>query len=354
MQVLAPLDALRRDAMAAVLARPRLGAILTRRDARLVVLAVVGIALALATSCALPAAALVLAPVVLGVPHVASDVRYLVLRRGLGRAAVVMAAAGCAAMLALRVAEGLSDDASAFAGFEIALGATWVYAAVLVAGAASRAWGRALAVLGVVGVLAWVALRDPERARVVLAHGHNLVGVGLWVLFFRRARRPLVPVAVALAVALAIAVTGAPLRIAHALGTDAALGMTVDDAAAMLAPGLTGSLAAGLVASYVLLQSVHYAVWLGWIPQDDVRGEGTLTFGMTARGFLRDFRPIGVVAVALGSLAVVLGALVSARGARDTYLTLASFHAYLELAMLGYFVVAGLNARASSDTRAAT
>ena len=344
MQLLGPLDALRRDAMAAVLARPRLGAWITRRDARLVLVATFGIVFALAVTCLVPAAALVLAPIALGVPHVASDARYLVLRRGLQSGVVAIVVVGAASMLALRIAEGVVDDPSRFASYELALGGAWAGVLAFRAASVSGAWGRAIFVLAGLGALTSMALRAPDHARIVLAHGHNLVGVALWALLFRRRRRPLVPIALALAAAVLFAGTGMPLRIAHALGTDHALGMSMDDAAAMLAPGLaTASAGASvLVASYVLLQGVHYAVWLGWIPQDDLRGEGTLTFGMTVRGLVRDFRPLGLVAIGLTWLVVIVGALFSARGARDTYLSLASFHAYVELAMLAYFLVAGV------------
>ncbi len=340
-QPLASLDALRRDAMAAVLARPRLGAWLARRDRRLAILAIAGVAVALVVACVFPMAALVLAPLALGVPHVASDARYLVLRRGLPPGVVIAAALGCLAMLGLRVAEWLAADPNAFGAREIFLGASWIAVLALLGASTSGRWARALVVMGTVAAAAAWALREPAFARLVLAHGHNLVGVAVWLALFRVARRPMVPVLVALAVATLFAATGAPLQVARALGTDHALGMTTADAAATLAPGLAGSAAAGLVASYVLLQGVHYAVWLGWIPQDDVRGEGTLTFAMTARGLVRDFRPLGLLVIALAWAAVLAGALVSARGARDAYLAVASFHAYAELAMLAYFAVAG-------------
>src|SRR5262249_39265661 len=108
-----------------------------------------------------------------------------------------------------------------------------------------------------------------------------------------------------------------------------------------LAPSLPPRLAAGVAASYVFLQSIHYAVWLGWIPQEDVRAEGTLTFRMSARSLASDFGPIGLALVTLAMLAVIVGALANARRARDLYVSLAMFHAYLELAMIGYFAMRG-------------
>src|SRR5450432_1685873 len=142
MQVLDPLDALRRDAISAVLARPRLGVWLTRRDRRIALAATVGVILALAVASLLPAAALVLAPIVLGVPHVASDARYLVIRRHIPRALVVALAVACMAMLALRLAEGLADDSSLFGALEVGLGVAWAGVFAVVGAIASRAFRR--------------------------------------------------------------------------------------------------------------------------------------------------------------------------------------------------------------------
>jgi hypothetical protein len=117
--------------------------------------------------------------------------------------------------------------------------------------------------------------------------------------------------------------------------------MDLRDAAQTLAPGLPAGPAAGIVTSFVLLQGVHYAVWLGWIPQESVRAEGTLTFRMTVRGWWRDFGAVGLAGIALAWAVVVLGALVDARGARDAYLSVAAFHGYLELAMLAWLLARG-------------
>jgi hypothetical protein len=50
----------------------------------------------LALAIVAPAWMLALGPLIFGVPHVASEVRYLVMRRGLGRGWIASVIAGCA------------------------------------------------------------------------------------------------------------------------------------------------------------------------------------------------------------------------------------------------------------------
>src|SRR5437868_9861177 len=80
---LAPLDRLR----AAFLAHFGAWAsrILADRALRVAVYAAMGIASALVVTCAAPLWAFALAPLVLGVPHLVADVRYLVVKPGLHR-----------------------------------------------------------------------------------------------------------------------------------------------------------------------------------------------------------------------------------------------------------------------------
>jgi hypothetical protein len=49
-----------------------------------------------------------------------------------------------------------------------------------------------------------------------------------------------------------------------------------------------------------VLEALHvvHAVWTAWIPQEDLNGEGTLTFRMTVCGLLADFGVVGCAFVA--------------------------------------------------------
>ncbi|MEJ7735662.1 MAG: hypothetical protein WKG00_41550, partial [Polyangiaceae bacterium] len=340
----------------------RLAPLLHDRDRRLAVAATVGIAVALAATLLAPAVLFALSPIVLGVPHIAADVRYLVLRRGLPRWWTWSIAGACLALVALRGVQELAArsapgsfgmvEGGALLRAEVTVGTGWLVVAALAGAWASGAWRRALLVLPVAGAVAWVAQLDPWGWVLVLTHLHNVAAVVLWLLLFRRAPRavlwPLLLLAVLTAVLASGLVNGAVLGV----GGHRALGVDMRWVAGWLAPGLPASLALGLTLTYVFLQAIHYSVWLGWVPQEDVRGEGTLTFGMSLRSLRADFGVAGVLLVAAGALAVAVCASMALVRTRDLYLSVTGFHAYLELAMLAYlFTARGVPARARRAAR---
>ena len=99
------------------------------------------------------------------------------------------------------------------------------------------------------------------------------------------------------------------------------------------------ALALGVV--YVLLQAVHYTVWLALIPKDDARAEGTLSFSMSA-ALPRARLPHPVARRDRRCSPPVLGAsFLDVHRTRQLYLSLATFHGYLELAAGTFLVVRG-------------
>jgi hypothetical protein len=124
-------------------------------------------------------------------------------------------------------------------------------------------------------------------------------------------------------------------------GAPQLFGLHVLAASDGLAPGAATQYAVGLTSAYAFLQSVHYAVWLIYIPQDDTRAQGTTTFRMSAKNLLGDYGSAGLLAIGLASLAVVAGAFLSPLGTQRLYLSLAFFHGYMELALVAFFFVRG-------------
>lgn len=287
------LDAVRRALFAIALRSPALRFVLTNKDRRIAVQAVASVVVALTIALATPIVALIVSPLVLGIPHLASEARWLLRTPSIRRTpakplAVALAAAlvtACVLSLPrVEVALGLSAIVLA-----LAMRRTWAgRALVLVAGTACAA---------VVIVLPGVAV--VTRDAVVAAHG--VVSLALWLLVFRKNKR---------------------LEVALAVGAV-----------------LTASLACvlfvrGPVIAQAFLQGVHYAVWLRLIPQDGVKSAGAPTFRMTARGWRRDLGTWGlgvmlIAMVGLGIAALTLGPTV----ARDEYLVLARCHVWLEMAI---------------------
>jgi hypothetical protein len=100
--------------------------------------------------------------------------------------------------------------------------------------------------------------------------------------------------------------------------------------------------------TFVFLQGVHYATWTGWIPQDDLRTEGTPTFRMSVRALLADFGPVAFGLIVLAAVVFAGLALWDIHRSFTWYMNLAKSHGWFECAMLAYLLVRG------GDRRTAT
>jgi hypothetical protein len=283
--------------------------------------------------------------VLLGVPHVVSDLRYLLVRRAPPAAWIAVCGLFCAALLALRAAVEGPFRLPFAPSLEPGLGALWVALGAAFgarASAAPRRGALALALALALTALAGVAaVAHPLSAQRVLLHAHNLVGLAAWALLFRRARRAaLLPLAL-IAVALAAVASGPAIAWSLRHGAVSALGAHILTAADAVSPSLRGDLGVRLAFAYVFLQSVHYAVWLAWIPQEDLAAEGSVSFRASARSLSRDLGAAGLACAVACSAAVLLAAFAAVHRARATYLSLATFHVYFELAALAFLACRG-------------
>lgn len=304
------------------------------RSLRLALLASAHILVAFALTGVAPLWLLLLGPLLLGVPHVVNDVRFLVIRRprGLTPAAVK----GILTALALMTGARLVAVAGGplLLDWEIALGGAAVTCGVALSdGPPLR---RAL-IAAAAGALTVWAVGRPFDAALAVGHAHNLVAFGLWLAVAREGgplRRVLAVAALYLACAVAILAGAFDGLFVTAWGGDAA-GLDLDSLAASLAPGLEPTLAVRLVALFAFAQAVHYVVWLRLVPQRLVPRAAPPTVRRSLAGARADLGRAGLaVAVAL-TLLVPLLALADAPETRRIYLTLALFHGWLELAVIG-------------------
>lgn len=308
-------------------ARTRAGRACARdRSTRVCALGLAHVAVALALSATAPGLLLLLGPLVLGVPHVVADLRYLVVRgpASLAASTIVAIAAPLAAMGGLGAMTIMgSAPAPALA---VALGFAAIGAAVVLAPGGGR---RRLAVAGAVALLAMPALRAPSTTMLALLLGHNLVALAIWCGWTRPTVRPAHRAAVVAAVAAGLALIAAG-AFDRALGDGARLAWT---------DGLDPVLARRAVVAYAFLQAVHYAVWLRLIPATQAAAPAPSTFRRSLAALRADLGAalpvLAVVAVAVPVLALIAGA----DRVRDGYLELALFHAWLELAIVAYVLV---------------
>ena len=304
-------------------------------------LATAQVVLVLTLSVLFPVGMFFIGPMVLGIAHIAADARYLVLRQRLPKAFVVLSAISAIAIVGLRVLQAQGVVHASIDLWEAAVGALWLISALAFAARDRRARRRALAVGAGLGGLFVVGLMHASAANVVMMHAHNVIGIATWVFLYRKRKAwELLPIAV-LTLGVVFILSGAALPWTYRAGGELAFGTHITAIGKWLAPGLTPHVAAGVVISFVLLQAIHYAVWTTWIPQEDLTGEGTLTFRMTVRGLIADFGFAGCALVG----AVILGlaglALFRIHDALSWYVTLSRFHGLLELAVIAFLFVRG-------------
>lgn len=321
--LLAPFDAARARALR-LAGRP--GRALLRSPSRRAVLyAALSFTLAAWLALAFPFATFALAPLVLGVPHLLADARYLVLRPELHR------------RTALVVATAPALAAAAFAASP-AIGLSAVLSASLVT---PGPLGRKAVAATLSLALVAVAARWPLETGYAFVHAHNLVAVVFVIAIF--ARRPALEslpfvALAAFTIAVGLGAFDGSLLAAAARSPRA----LVDEAMLTAAPTETGLTALRLVAIFVLLQGVHYAAWLRMIPETARERPGVRGFASSLAALRRDCgAPLLLATAALGLGLAAYAAASSVVAARLTYLHLAAFHGPLELAALAVAFVGG-------------
>ncbi|MBX7099701.1 MAG: hypothetical protein K1X89_18435 [Myxococcaceae bacterium] len=313
-----PFDAVRSAGLRAL--GPRAAFLWRDRERRVALLGAAQLTLAAAATLLAPVWLLTWSPLVLGVPHLLADVRYLVLQPGLHRARRVRWVGGSL----LAVAAVLPGVPAAAA---LALALAWCTRAAL-------SWK--LAVTAACGAAAALAFRYELASQLALVHGHNLVALWLWWrLRPRGLRSAVVPLTALLGLAVVVAL--APLVPAWGL---ASVGSTSLDAlATQYAPDLAPALAQRVLLAFCFLQAVHYAAWLRLIPEDARERAAPRPFRASLAALLADVPAPALAAVLLIGVGLAGWGLLDTAGARLGYLTLAGFHGALELGVLTYFAL---------------
>ncbi|NOU31403.1 MAG: hypothetical protein HOO96_26185 [Polyangiaceae bacterium] len=330
----------------------RLRPLVARRTARIGARAVVAIVGALVLSSTFPALALAVGPLLFGVPHVAASLRYLVVRRGIARWLVASIVLASLVIVGARVTAGLdgwNGRALSCARTEMVAGASLFGLACVAAAKKRGSVARGAVGLAVLSAGLGAALYAPFLVRMAFVHVHNLGVVALWMLMFRRNGALPKLVGAALLGSLLLIASGVTVPVAQSLGGLELAGVDCRAVASWLTPasvdtaarGAMGSFAMPLVVAHAFTDSVHYAFWLGVVPEEELSGEGTLSFRMTVRGVLRDFGVLATVLVVGVAAAVALSGLLRGTLTRDAYFAVAGFHGYVEGAMLVYWLVLG-------------
>lgn len=336
-----PFDALRRPLWRASALTAFGRSCIRDRGLRLTTLAVLHILVAFALTAVLPLWMLLVGPLLLGVPHIVGDIRYLVLR-----SPVPLVRPGLALILAPLVLMTLHRVAPFFglpfsSGLEVALATLAVAAAVACARAPLT---RRVASLGLIAVLGGYLAASPERAHdavLGMAHLHNLIALGLW-LFAMRGEVRAVHVAAVLVTYGGVAAVFLSGSLDPMLAAAAPIGsFDLTAMSATLAPGLPHETALRWVGLYAFAQAFHYAIWIRLIPQrlDDRPAPPTFrrSLGRLRAELGRGFIVVALVSVGLPLLAV----LAEPADVRHAYLIAAIGHGWLEVAIIAALLTRG-------------
>jgi len=294
------------------------------RNQRVVAFALIAFLLAFAGTALAPGYMLLLGPVIVGVPHLFFEARYLFFQHAqLRRIALV----GVLAM----------QSALVFAGVGIYTLGLATLAALAVTGSLSSK--KALAI-GAVSLLAAAgAIVGPDWSRFLLLHVHNCVPIIVWLLWRERPRWASIAVTALFATGIVLIFAGAcdDLSLRRPFG-DAVFSITkITDA---VAAGFGGEWRHRFLLFFCFTQAAHYAIWLRLIPEEARDRPTPRSWRMSWHAFKRDASSMVARLCILGSIAVPLVAFgFGVVRTRALYVTASEFHATVEAILIAVVFV---------------
>lgn len=314
------------------------------RSARLTMLASVQILFAFVCTLFFPLWLLLLGPLILGVPHIISDIRYLLIRppEEVSRGAVFGILAALTAMTGLRIYAMATYHW--LPQWEMMCGCVAVFAGLLFV-RKPNIWQLPLVGLMVFGT--YTAFVYPRSAILWLGHIHNFVAFGLW-LYWSKGEGPwsrYIGVLVLYLGCIAMIGFGVWESFAASMGAfhSPQSGLDFGELVKLLAPGMDPTFGFRLVLIYAFAQAIHYVVWLRLVPgnQHFYPKPRPTTFKENFERLRMDFGTLGLYLCILGTVAIPIMALFHATGTRNMYLSLVLFHGWLEFSVIANLLVKG-------------
>ncbi|MBV1858891.1 MAG: hypothetical protein KUG77_10805, partial [Nannocystaceae bacterium] len=166
---------------------------------------------------------------------------------------------------------------------------------------------------------------------IVFGHLHNFGAVAFWWAWrARRGRAHWVPLVLLLA-ASCLLLSSIGVEWVGSKFEWHATGDSADRQLWRLAPGLAPMLGMRLVLLFCFMQSVHYAMWLQMIPDEERRRSTVMTFRASLRDLERDFDRVALLVLAVLAVGLLLWASFDMLAADRGYFRMARFHGTLEV-----------------------
>lgn len=310
------------------------------RELRVAVFGASSVLLALVLTATVPLYLLAIGPLLLGIPHVGSDLRYLVFRPQLHRRWwLVIPAIGL------------------FAAHSYTYDPRYGVGVTLLAIAMARGRNHARRALLFLLASAWMAgtWLDAHLSALVFAHLHNLAAVAfLWAWRPARASKlHFVPIVLFVAASIAVMLGALDAIVDVLQGFVPIVGRTgIDWTLALYAPQIPAPFGARLVLLFAFAQSVHYAVWIRLIPEEDRPRETPRTWAATLRALREDVGWAPAIVIFTITVGIALWATTDLFGARLGYLRMVLFHGYMEMAVLALLLIEGRPLRSTDQSAA--
>lgn len=297
-----------------------LGRVLVRdRELRVGISGALSISVALALALTYPLVLLAVSPLVLGIPHVGSDLRYLLFRPGLHR------------RWAFLLPMGLS-----LAWLAYAIDPRFGFLPLVIGGVVARhaSLSRRMVPITLGASLILLASIWPHQVALFFAHFHNFVALLLF--YWWRPRKSAwhwLPILLFVAGCAAILLGVGETTLAATRGLEVSADTTdLYWQLAVYAPGAGMIWGTRLVLLFAFAQAMHYGVWLRLLPEEDRARATPRTFSASFAALREDWGRAGTYLVMLVCAVLAVWAVFDLYAARMGYLRLVLFHGYFELA----------------------
>ncbi len=318
LRLLAPCDVVRGRVLRTLF--PLARELLRDRSRRSALYGALAVVAALALCGTAPLLLLTLGPLVLGVPHLVADLRYLVVRQGLAaRSGLWLCVLPWLAFTLVKP--------------DLRSGLAAVAAACLCARAA---WPVRLLAIACCASLVLLVQRFSGRAELWFAYAHNLVALAIWALWSRKRARELMPALTLLVLGSVLLYSGAlePWLVRAGGLQPGRWAIDMNQWVARLSPVRDPIWGLRWVLFFAFTQSVHYGVWLRLLPEADRPRPALRSFAASYRALGRELGPWVLPCAAVLLVALWVRASHSVQLGYEGYVRLATFHGPLELAVL--------------------
>ena len=315
-----PLDRIRRNCFR--LFSPWLNPLFRNKSLRITVIACVFLSVAFAMSMGLPCWQLALGPILLGIPHLLGDIRFLVVRENLHKDSLFWLLVVTPLSLFLLL------QSPAYGAGSI-LGATFLSKKSTVRHA-----------VGLVAMaLILLALYNSRAFLYAVLHLHNVIAVAIWW-GWNKKRQWWEGITLIVCCLFSMVILFGPID-AFAIHNSHPDLLDPEYFQRTLAPFAAEHLQFRLVMLYAFLQSFHYLIWIKLIPEESSKQPSPQSFKKSLRELHCDLGSYFLLLTGLCMLGLGAWAAFDIESARSNYLWLISFHGFLELAVCAHLVCRG-------------